>query len=488
MKKLLALLFIASTMLISCEQNGVNEPDNPKDAPSFTFMEGTEVNPTIGYVGGELTFSFISNCSWTVEENDDWINISPTSGNQGNHTLAISVAKNTTGEERLSKITILYGVDSQVVINLTQEANEVFETDSEGNYIVEADGGTVAVKVTTNLEYDVIIPDEASAWLSLTDTRSVREETLTFNIAKNEDNKERTAVVNLCAKSGDILQIITIKQDKSTSITCANNEIIYTTKYGYPIELNITDSFGGNLMSHTYENGYGRIIFDNDVICIPEKAFKECTTLTEVILPNSLSIIRSFAFYNCSNLASVTIPESVTEIGAYAFYGCSSVEIFVFKHNFPPKIDYTSFLGIDNLQISISYETINELLGFWPMYCIWAITTLSEEDSEILNKEATRIYYTTIDNQILNVYPQDDNLVIHHSYNEDTGGIIEFSSAVISLQQQAFKDCVTLKTIDLPECIESIEKKAFENCENLECIIIPNGVNVIKRETFSNCI
>ena len=487
MKKLLALLFIASTMLISCEQNGVNEPDKPKDAPSFTFMEGTDVSPTIGYVGGELAFSFISNCSWTVEENVDWVNISPTSGNQGNHTLAISVAKNTTGEERLSKITILYGVDSQVVINLTQEANEVFETDSEGNYIVEADGGTVAVKVTTNLEYDVIIPDEASAWLSLADTRVIRKETLTFNIAKNEDNKQRTAVVNLCAKSGDILQIITIKQDKSTSITCANNEIIYTTKYGYPIELNITDSFGGNLMSHTYENGYGRIIFDNDVICIPEKAFKECTTLTEVILPNSLSKIRSFAFYNCCNLASVTIPESVTEIGAYAFYGCSSVETFVFKHNFPPKIDYTSFLGIDNLQISISYETINELLGFWPMYCILAITNLSEEDSEILNKETTIIYYTTIDNQILNVYPQNDNLVIHHSYNEDTGGIIVFSSAVISLQQHAFKDCVTLKTIDLPKCIESIEEEAFENCENLECIIIPNGVNVIKRETFYNC-
>ena len=487
MKKLLALLFIASTILISCEQNGVNEPDNPKDAPSFTFMEGTDVNPTIGYVGGELVFSFISNCSWTVEENDDWINISPTSGNQGNHTLAINVAKNTTGEERLSKITILYGVDSQVVINLTQEANEVFETDSDGNYIVEADGGIVAVKVTTNLEYDVIIPDEALAWISLAGTRAVREETLTLNVAKNEGSEERSATVNLCAKGGDILQTITIKQNTPTTISCANNEIIYTTKYGYPIELNTTDGFGGNIMSHNYANGYGRISFDNDVICIPEKAFKECTTLTEVILPNSLSRIRSFAFYNCSNLASVTIPESVTEIGAYAFYGCSSVETFVFKHNLPPKIDYTSFLGIDNLQISISYETINELLGFWPMYCILAITNLSEEDSEILNKEETRIYYTTIDNQILNVYPQDDNLVIHHSYNEDTGGIIAFSSAVISLQQHAFKDCVTLKTIDLPKCIESIEEEAFENCENLECIIIPNGVNVIKRETFYNC-
>ena len=44
--------------------------------------------------------------------------------------------------------------------------------------------------------------------------------------------------------------------------TCANNEIIYTTKYGYPIELSVTTGYGGNIVAHTYENGYGKIIFD----------------------------------------------------------------------------------------------------------------------------------------------------------------------------------------------------------------------------------
>lgn len=103
MKKLFTLLIVMLT-LISCEQSGINETVTP----SFTFAEGTNLNPTIGYAGGELTFSFISNCSWTANENEDWINISPNSGNQENKIISISVDENITGEERTSQIIITY--------------------------------------------------------------------------------------------------------------------------------------------------------------------------------------------------------------------------------------------------------------------------------------------------------------------------------------------------------------------------------------------
>ena len=512
MKKLLALLFIASTMLISCEQNGVNEPDNPKDAPSFTFMEGTEVSPTIGYVGGELALNFISNCSWTVEESDDWINISPTSGNQGNHTLTISVAKNTTGEERLSKITILYGEDSQVVINLTQEANEVFETDSEGNYIVEADGGTVAVKVTTNLEYDVIIPDEASAWLSLADTRVIRKETLTFNIAKNEDNKERTAVVNLCAKSGDILQIITIKQDKSTSITCANNEVIYTTKYGYPIELNITEGFGGDLMSHTYENGYGRISFDNDVVSIPNEAFKNCTTLTTIVLPNSLSTINSSAFENCTLLTSITIPDSVTKIGESAFSDCTSLSSLTIPDSVT-SIGSSAFIDCTSLTSITIPNSVTKIGGYAFYNCtgelivncnIPSATTL--ESGAFYGADFTKVsigdsvteigsyafYNCTSLTRFNGKFASEDNRCLIFD-----GELVAFARAglteyaipdsVTTIGGYAFTGCTSLTSITIPDSVTEIGYSAFEYCDSLTSVTIGNSVTTIGSSALCYC-
>ena len=236
MKKLFTLLIVMFT-LISCEQSGINETATP----SFTFAEGTNLNPTIGYAGGKLTFSFISNCSWTANENEDWINISPNSGNQENQIISISVDENITGEERTSQIIITYGVDSQVIISLTQDANSTFNIDSDGNYIVEAEGCIVSVKVTTNLEYDVIIPDDASSWLSVADTRAVREETLTFTVAKNTSFDERSATVELKGADGKVLQSISFKQKGEEKVFDTDGEGNYVVEaIGGVVEVKVT--------------------------------------------------------------------------------------------------------------------------------------------------------------------------------------------------------------------------------------------------------
>jgi hypothetical protein len=53
--------------------------------------------------------------------------------------------------------------------------------------------------------------------------------------------------------------------------------------------------------------------------------FRECTNLTQVILPSTLKIIDSHSFYNCSSLATITIPDGVTEVGDYSFLGTTSL-------------------------------------------------------------------------------------------------------------------------------------------------------------------
>ena len=132
--------------------------------------------------------------------------------------------------------------------------------------------------------------------------------------------------------------------DKPSAI-CADNEIKYTTKYGYPIELNKEEGFGGTLMSHTYEGEYGVLAFDNDVKCIPVGAFMDCDTITSIILPESLESIKSDAFSNCSALTSITIPDSVTTIGYSAFEYCSSLTSVYCKATTPPSLGSDVFYG-----------------------------------------------------------------------------------------------------------------------------------------------
>jgi hypothetical protein len=109
-------------------------------------------------------------------------------------------------------------------------------------------------------------------------------------------------------------------------VECRNNEILYTTKYDFPLVLNSDSGFGAILMQNTYENGIGRLIFDYDIATIPNEAFKDCLPLVCIKFSNSVTSIGNNAFYGCSSLKSVIIGNNTKSIGNYAFYNCSSLE------------------------------------------------------------------------------------------------------------------------------------------------------------------
>ena len=452
MKKLFLLFALISIFATACEDDGVNEPTNtptetpddgndekPDDGNDDTEKPVFEINGDGNYiveaVGGTVAVKVTTNLEYDVvieEDAQSWLSVADTRAVR-EVTLIFTVAENESFDERSATVE-LKGADGKVLQSVSfkqKGVEEVFDTDSEGNYIVEADGGTVAVKVTTNLEYDVFIDEDAQSWLSVADTRAVREETLTLNVAKNEGSEERSATVNLCAKGGDILQTITIKQ------SCANNEIIYTTKYGYPIELNTTDGFGGNIMSHNYANGYGRIIFGNDVVSIPNEAFKDCTTLTTIVLPNSLSTIDSSAFSGCTSLTSITIPDSVTSIGSSAFYNCTSL----------------TSVAIGNGVTSIGSYAFMDCTSLTSVAIGNGVTSIG--DSAFM--DCTSLTSVTI------------------------------PDSVTSIGDSAFMYCTSLTNVTIPDSVTSIGDSAFYRCVGLESLTIGKNVKEIGRNVFYDC-
>ena len=60
-------------------------------------------------------------------------------------------------------------------------------------------------------------------------------------------------------------------------------------------------------------------------------AFKDCTSLSTIVVPDGVNSIGSKAFNNCAALTSVSIPSSVTHIGEYAFDSCQSLVTFIFR-------------------------------------------------------------------------------------------------------------------------------------------------------------
>lgn len=98
-------------------------------------------------------------------------------------------------------------------------------------------------------------------------------------------------------------------------------------------ELNeaITDEFGvkyskdGRKLLNAPQGLNGTYSIKEGVRIICDKAFDNCCSLTDIVLPEGVTSIWDRAFHNCSSLSSVVIPDSVTSIGHSTFWGCTSL-------------------------------------------------------------------------------------------------------------------------------------------------------------------
>ena len=64
-------------------------------------------------------------------------------------------------------------------------------------------------------------------------------------------------------------------------------------------------------------------VIPNGINAIGDRAFENCSELTDITIPNSVSTIGYHAFAYCKRLTSVTIGNNVTVINVSAFVGCS---------------------------------------------------------------------------------------------------------------------------------------------------------------------
>lgn len=111
-----------------------------------------------------------------------------------------------------------------------------------------------------------------------------------------------------------------------------NNVIEYTSTDGNIVTPYSPDAFGANIVSNTYKNGQGMLIFDSEITSIGDRAFYECSSLSSINLPDCITKIGDDAFLWCTNLSEVSIPENVSNIGEYAFCRCNLGSIYLPKN------------------------------------------------------------------------------------------------------------------------------------------------------------
>ena len=317
-------------------------------------------------------------------------------------------------------------------------------------------GGTQEIKLTTNLDYTVEIPDNAKSWLSLApETRAMREDTIVFEVTANE-GIQRYATVALKDEQGNILQTIIFRQlGMCTEIHVETKGELENELAGYDYanieSLKITGVLNDVDFLFIYRmmpNLKNLDIAEVNITALPTQAFYNSKNVEHLILPNTLITIGEEMFYQ-SDLRSVVIPTNVTTVGYSAFKRCSSLTTVTFEKESQLKTiggDYyyggafSDCTALTSIEIPASVETIGNTAF---SDCSQLATVTFEKGSQL----------------------------------KTIGGGYSSSShfGTYSDYYGAFSDCSSLTSIEIPASVETIEATAFKRCSKLTTVTFEKG-------------
>ena len=363
-------------------------------------------------------------------------------------------------------------------------------------------GGAQEIKLTTNMDYTIEIPEDAQSWLSLApETRALREDTIVFEVTANE-GMQRYTTVALKDEQGKILQTIIFRQlGTCTEVHVETKGELENELAGYDYanieSLKITGVLNDVdflFIYHMMPKLRDLDISDVNITTLPTRVFYNSKNIENLILSKTLSTIDTEAFYN-SALKSVIVPNGVTTIEKCAFQNCSELKDVTFQEDSQLRTieggySYGAFYGctsLTSIEIPASVQTIGEAAF---EACVKLATVKFDKESRLETIDSRSFYscpITTIDipasvqtigeaafqecTKLATVRFEHNSQLksIEGGYYRSSSGSDYFSGPI-----GAFYRLPNLRTVDMSNCtqVESIGGYAFYGNSELRLVKI----------------
>ena len=245
-----------------------------------------------------------------------------------------------------------------------------------------------------------------------------------------------------------------------------NNEIWYTSTYDEIVEFFVNESSPSNVnvVSNTYQDGKGVIVFDGPLTTLGQQAFHGKANLSSIQLPSSLKTISVLALAE-TGITEIVVPEGVTLIDNGAFSYCENLQLVTLPST------------LDNLGDN-PFSACPSLWQFKGKYATENGRSIIKGTTLVSIAPAGQQYFTVpegitdIGNEVFYDYP---NLLQ-----------INLPSSLKTIRNQAFRNC-QFETISLPDGLEEIQGMSFWNCNKLKSLILPPSVQKIYGNAFLYC-
>lgn len=165
---------------------------------------------------------------------------------------------------------------------------------------------------------------------------------------------------------------------------------------------------------------------------------------------------KSSAFMNCNSLESIYIPKSIRRISKYTFLGCSKIAFYLEAIKQNPHWEACGIFDKGSIVLNVQNYGVDD------NGIMWATT----------NDNPQQIIITGYSGSSINT------LVIPSKIND---------IPVSQISENAFRNCSTIKNIEIPNGVSTLNSCLFLNCTNLETVTIPASVSYISKSAFLEC-
>ena len=245
-----------------------------------------------------------------------------------------------------------------------------------------------------------------------------------FELSKNDSAEPRTAQITVEAIDySDVCEVITITQ---SVLRDSYFKITYTSTDNKVVTPYLAAAFDAEIVSNTYENGVGTILFDNPVTKVGDEAFCDCANLKSLVLPDSVTELGGWAFFGCVYLENIALSNRLKTIGDAAFSSCSTLSSITI----PQSVEHVG---------DSAFYGCSGMLGYYGKF--------ASEDNRCL----------IIDNTLRHFAPKGLD-----SYTIPNG--------ITAIAHDAFYESLRLKSVTIPQSVTSIGEYAFYYCESLKSV------------------
>lgn len=334
-------------------------------------------------------------------------------------------------EESLEESLVESAEESGTDTDLSGESEGILAEDTDatpaGSFTYEIYGDEVHIKAFTGSETEIVVP-------------SVIEGKPVVRICANAF-REQKKITSVTLKPG----IIAVESSAFADCDALGTLVIRGT------DLVIEDVAFRNCKSlQTVEL--------SGVTGIGTGAFAECISLQQIIIPEGTICIGREAFKGCGALKEAQIPSTVTVIEDGAFYGAKSLETVTFT----PGAEGTS-IGTNCFREcgSLKEISVNAEYGYIGDGAFMDCTALQR-----VTVSGTGI--TVGDNAFLNCKSLQT---------------VELNDAA-GIGTGAFRGCISLAQIGIPEGAAYIGTEAFGSCDSLQEVVIPSTMTSLGDNAF----